>query len=177
MKKNWEKSYPYVLSIIPFALFVLFGSNFIENPNIDEALNALLMVASLVVGFIGAILPIILSARTDSRVIRHVFIQDKERLFLKYIKQTIFMGIILIMISVSLYFREQYEGSFYYEYGFAILTYVLFAFLLCTFRVLNNMLNLIFLNDQVLERDKKFDYQSEEEIELENSLKREKNKE
>lgn len=170
MKKFWEKFFPYIIAIIPSIVLVIIDKNFIEDKNLNDALNALIMVASLVIGFIGAILPVVMSMRNDSKV-RYVFEHDTEKLFLKYIKQTIITGIILILIAFSLYFREQYVDSIYYNYSFALLSYILISFLLCTYRSLKSILNLIFARDNVLDADKGFNYQSKEEIEFENSLK------
>ena len=144
------------------------------SENTNDALTAIITVDSLIIGFIGAMLPVVMSMKNNSEIIRDIFRRDKDKLFLSYIKQTLLIGIILIIVAITFYFRDQYVETYYYKLGFPLCIYFLVCFLLCTYRCLNNMLNLIFSNDDSCKKD---DYNviSEEEVNFkENMLKKQK---
>lgn len=165
MEKRKEKLYPYILPVLLVLIFKYFDWNFIENSNLRDALSATITVTSLVIGFLGAVLPVVMSMKNDSRIVQYVFEQDRDKLFVKYIKQTLFTGIILILVSLSLYFKADYKQTIYYKYAFFIELYFLLCFLLCTYRCLSNVLNLIFHCDNICFHNNDYNRKTEEEKE------------
>ena len=154
-----------MLVIIPF---VIIDNNLYQSENINSALEAVITVTSLIIGFLGAILPIIMSMKNDSKLVKYVFEKDKDKLFLKYIKHTLVIGIALIVIAMTVFFRDQYVGSWYEKYNIVVLVYFVTCFLLCTYRSLSNMLNLIFSNDiEIRKNDTSFAEKSMREVEFE----------
>ena len=143
MKKLIEMLYPYVLSVIIFVLFKFAKNSLYQSKNINDALDAVITVSSLIIGFLGAVLPVIMSMKNDSKLVKYVFERDKDKLFLKYIKQTLIVGVLVIIVSVTVYFRDQYKDTWYEKWNIPILVYMLSCFLLCTYRCFSNMLNLI----------------------------------
>lgn len=166
MRKRIEMFYPYVISIIPVVGIKKIGLNLIMSENLNDALEAVITVSSLIIGFIGAVLPVIMSMKNDSKIVKYVFEKDKDKLFLKYIKQTILVGVLLILFAVSIYFRDQFVGKIYEKWCIKLACYALSAFLLCTYRCLSNMLNLIFSNDNEI-KDDSFGEKTEREKEFE----------
>lgn len=162
MPKICEKWYPYVVALLLVVGISRLKSDFLISENTNDALTAIITVDSLVIGFIGAILPVIMSMKNDSEFVKYVFKKDKDKLFLRYIKQTLFIGIILIVVAITLYFRDQYIGSYYYKLSIKLCTYFLVCFLLCTYRCLNNILNLVFSNDDPFKNDQ-YNIKSEKE--------------
>lgn len=106
IKKNIELFYPYILPIGITVPIALIHTNFLESENLNSALEAIITVSSLIIGFLGAILPVIMSMKNDSKIVKYVFEKDKEQLFLKYIKQTLLMGILVIMVALSIFIRD-----------------------------------------------------------------------
>ena len=141
MKKLIEMLYPYVLSVVIFVLFKFVKNSLYQSKNINDALDAVITVSSLIIGFLGAVLPVIMSMKNDSKLVKYVFERDKDKLFLKYIKQTLIVGVLVIIVSVTVYFRDQYKGTWYEKWNIPILAYMLSCFLLCTYRCFSNMLN------------------------------------
>lgn len=170
IKKNIELFYPYILPIGITVPIALIHTNFLESENLNSALEAIITVSSLIIGFLGAILPVIMSMKNDSKIVKYVFEKDKEQLFLKYIQQTLLMGILVIMVALSIFIRDQYVGTSYYKYALYIIVYFLCAFLLCTYRSIDNMLDLIFSKDIDYFNDEKFHIISEEEQEFRDRL-------
>ena len=146
MKKLIEMLYPYVLSVVIFVLFKFVKNSLYQSKNLNDALDAVITVSSLIIGFLGAVLPVIMSMKNDSKLVKYVFERDKDKLFLKYIKQTLIVGVLVIIVSVTVYFRDQYKDTWYEKWNIPILAYMLSCFLLCTYRCFSNMLNLIFMN-------------------------------
>lgn len=141
MKKLIEMLYPYVLSVVIFVLFKFVKNSLYQSKNINDALDAVITVSSLIIGFLGAVLPVIMSMKNDSKLVKYVFERDKDKLFLKYIKQTLIVGVLVIIVSVTVYFRDQYKDTWYEKWNIPILAYMLSCFLLCTYRCFSNMLN------------------------------------
>lgn len=141
MKKLIEMLYPYVLSVVIFVLFKFVKNSLYQSKNINDALDAVITVSSLIIGFLGAVLPVIMSMKNDSKLVKYVFERDKDKLFLKYIKQTLIVGVLVIIVSVTVYFRDQYKDTWYEKWNIPILAYMLSCFLLCTYRCFSNMIN------------------------------------
>ena len=110
--------------------------------------------------------------KNDSKLVKYVFERDKDKLFLKYIKQTLIVGVLVIIVSVTVYFRDQYKGTWYEKWNIPILAYILSCFLLCTYRCFSNMLNLIFMNDvELFSDDDSFRKKTSSELEFEEECK------
>lgn len=168
MKKLIEMLYPYVLSVIIFVLFKFAKNSLYQSKNINDALDAVITVSSLIIGFLGAVLPVIMSMKNDSKLVKYVFERDKDKLFLKYIKQTLIVGVLVIIVSVTVYFRDQYKDTWYEKWNIPILAYMLLCFLLCTYRCFSNMLNRIFMNDvELFLDDDSFRKKTSSELEFE----------
>lgn len=168
MQKKIEITYPYFISLIVIIPFVIIDNSLYKSENINSALEAVITVTSLIIGFLGAILPIIMSMKNDSKLVKYVFEKDKDKLFLKYIKHTLVVGITLIVVAMSIFFRDQYVGAWYEKYNVVVLAYFITCFLLCTYRSLSNMLNLIFSNDiEIRKNDISFSKKSTREEEFE----------
>lgn len=171
IKYYFERSYPYVFSGIVLLLIKKQKIGFLSCDNLDSALDAVNTLTALIIGFLGAILPVILGMKNESKFVKYVFEKDKEKLFLKYIKITIIIGLLLALTTISMYFvsliQEKEQQILLYVWIFLIC-----SFLLSTYRSLSNMLNLIFSNDSVLDLENDDEEKkSEEEIELENYFK------
>ncbi len=171
MKKIYEKYYPVIGGVVVAVIFGRCDINLIESENISDALNASITIASIVIGFLGAILPVILGMRNDSAFVRYIFELDKEKMFLKYIKRTIVSSVISIIISMMLFFRDMYENRFIYDYIFYIWIGFMIYLLLCTYRSVSNMMELVFSTDEsVPEYFKSEDVQEKKEIEKRKKL-------
>lgn len=165
MKYYIERVYPYVFSGVITLACIIYKINFVNSCNLTAALDACNTVVALIIGFLGAILPVILGMKNESKIVKYIFENDKNKLFLKYIKATIFVGLVTLLISISLYFSKdivEYPNASYW--AFYIWVYLLICFILLTYRSLKNMLDLVFLsdNDLVISRYKDEGMEDEE---------------
>lgn len=145
-----ERVYPYAVASFLVVIIYMQKINYISSNNINNAIDGVITITSLIIGFVGAVLPVIMGMKNDSKFVRYVFEKDTERLFMKYMKNTLLYGMLLIAISVSLYFKKDYETTIYYKYVFYVWIFMMALFLSATHRCINNMLNLIFSKDEEL---------------------------
>lgn len=145
----WERIYPYVFALVAFFAMIglsrHFKLNLVANDNMNDALDGVITVGSIIIGFVGAIIPVILGMKNDSKVVQYVFNRGGNKLFLTYTKLTLLYGLLLIMVSILLFFRGDIPAIaprvFYIWFGLIVL------FLASTYRSVSNMINLIFTDD------------------------------
>lgn len=142
-----EKFYPLLLSLCIVFIMKYNNLNYINNKNMDNAIEGVLTVSALIIGFVGAVLPVVLSMKNDSKFVKYIFERDKDKLFMKYMKITLVSGLLTIVISISLYFRAGFSGSKLYNYIFFVWSFCVVLFMLSTYRCINHMLNLFFSSD------------------------------
>ena len=145
-----ERSYPYLISIIVFILLYKYKINFISNKNFNDAIDGISTISSLIIGFLGAILPVILGMKNESKFVKYVFENDTNKLFLKYIKENIVFGLLTLFVSFMLYFKEEIIFQNVKCYLFYFWSSLIILFLILTYRCLSKMLSLIFSSDNEL---------------------------
>ncbi len=146
-----ERIYPYLTAAISTLLIRIFCKiDFFASKNLNDALTAIITVTSIIIGFMGAILPVILSMKNDSKVVQYVFQKDKRKLFLEYIKTALGIGLALIIVSIVSYFKDQFTNTCFYNFWQCVIIFMLVCFLCATYRCLKNILNLIFKTDDDL---------------------------
>lgn len=168
-----ERTYPYAIALIIVSITCFKKVSFVNDLNMNSALDGVNTTAALIIGFLGAILPVILGMKNESKIVKYVFESDSHRLFLKYIKSTIMTGLLLVAITVSLYFRNNFDKQFR-NLCFYFWLFLLILFLVCTYRSLSNMLNLIFAKDSELNKGQRLgnsQHKTEEEKEIEKKYK------
>lgn len=162
LKYYFERSYPYTMSIIIFILLYKYKINFMSNRYFNDAIDGISTIGSLIVGFLGAILPVILGMKNESKFVKYVFENDINKLFLKYIKENIIFGLATLLLSFILYFRDEEIFTHVGVYLFYFWITLIILFILLTYRCLSKMLSLIFSSDKDLMLDNLY-LESEEE--------------
>lgn len=152
-----ERFWPFVLSSAVLVLMIVFRINFVDGSELGTALDGIITIAALIVGFFGAILPVIIGMKNGSKFARYVFERDKHKLFLKYIRATLLCGVILIGVSVLLYFKNDFTIKHADDALFYIESWLFISFLACTYRSVNHMLRLVFATDAELMDTNKHD--------------------
>jgi len=142
-----EKFYPILLALCIVLIMKYYDINYIGDKNMDNAIEGVLTVSALIIGFVGAVLPVVLSMKNDSKFVKYIFEKDKNKLFMKYMKITLMSGLLTITISVSLYFRDDFSATKLYNHIFFVWSFFIVLFMLSTYRCINHMLNLIFSSD------------------------------
>ena len=143
-----ERGYPYVIALIATIACKHTGFNMmVDEEGYTELLNGLITLDSIIIGFLGAVMPVILSMKNESKFVKYVFEKNKENLFCKYLKTTLLLGICNVVFCLVLQVRIaipiEYQPICYYAWIF--LTVV---FLTATYRSMSYMIALIFSKDE-----------------------------
>lgn len=150
MKNNigyyWERLYPYIIGIIVSIFCFKIKFDITTNSNFEDLLGGLVTLSSIIIGFLGAILPTVLGMRDESAFVKYVFGNDKEKLFSKYLKATISLGLIDVLVSLLMYVRDNFSekiGAFIYY----LWVFMTISFIIATYRSMTNMVSLLFAED------------------------------
>ena len=165
LKYYIERCYPYGTAFI--ITMVLFCNKicFVDSEHLPTALDACNTVVALIVGFLGAILPGVLGMKNESKMVSYLFECDENKLFLKYIKETLLIGVVDLFVTICLYFVSDIKNRDLASYGFYIWSYMGISFLLLTYRSLKNMLDIIFMSDNQMINDRYYKSQKQREEE------------
>lgn len=173
MKYILERSYPYILAILATLAFQRVAEGVMENANFEDALGGLVTLDSIIIGFFGAIMPVVISMKNESKLVKYVFENDKKGLFSKYLKITIFSGLISAILSLSMYVRESFSHPNTKVYLYKGWIFFTVLFIATTYRSLSYMILLMFSKDDfdVDESVKAKRQKSQSETELEKKYK------
>lgn len=145
--------YPLVLSGILTFFLMKIKINPFQSENINEVVNGIVTLDSIIIGFIGAIIPVVLSMKNESKLVQYVFAKDKDGLLKKYLSSTIAVGLIDVCVSLLVYIRDIISSETAIFVLRTLFTFFFILFILCTFRSMSCMLKLIFSNDEKMEND------------------------
>lgn len=150
---RWERSYPHIIAMVITITLTCISFNPIESKQVDSLVEGIVTLDSIIIGFIGAVIPVILSMKNESKLVQYVFDRDKEGLFKKYISETIGYGLIDACISLSIYTRDVIANKCILKILNFLFIYLLLLFLLATYRGMSCMLKLIFSNDKNIQEE------------------------
>lgn len=165
MKKSYkyvlERLYPYL-----FACAIVIGCyvktfNVMDNPDYKEVLNGLISLDSIILGFLGAVMPVVLSMKSESRFVKYVFEKDRENLFAKYLKATVFLGLINVILSLGMHVRECLPDAIKIK-AYYIWIFISVAFVVATYRSMSYMISLVFSKEDIAVECSEFTLLSEE---------------
>lgn len=141
-----ERVYPYILALILCVLLYKLNFNFLENSRVDNLIDGLITMESIVIGLIGAIIPVILSMKNDSKFVKYVFENDTNGLFRKYLTVTIGVGLVSVAFSLAMYIRDEYTEQVR-NLMYNCWIFFIFLFLFLTYRSMRYMILIIFSPD------------------------------
>lgn len=108
-KMDHEKYWPLFLSLIIALLFFVIIPNKIKIPqNFDNFLTAAITFISIILGFLGVALTIILSIR-NTELMEYIFGNTTRERLKNYFKSPIISGFIDVVFTISLYFINIYK--------------------------------------------------------------------
>lgn len=150
--------------------------DFLSNNNFNSTLDGSITLVSIIIGFMGAIMPIILSMKNESKFVKYIFEKDTEELFKKYLKTTIKVGLTNAGLTLLMYLEDSIakmsiKNGLYYAWIFTIA-----LFILLTMRSMSYMITIFFAKDDVdifrVEKSPKRLYSETEREEVKEKYKR-----
>jgi hypothetical protein len=140
----WERLYPLILSGIIGSIILLNGL----KPNLqgfEKVLDGIITFSSIVVGFLGALLAVILSL-SNTEVVKYVYSYTRDRtisknkkiVFLSYCRQAIYFGFLCVLLSISMYLiKDKKVLTEFQELAFYSWVYISLIFIGCSVRIIN----------------------------------------
>ena len=170
-----ERTYPYFVSGLIVIGFYNREYNFADSNHMPNAIEGIITVAALIIGFIGTMLPILFAVQKDSEFVKSVLKSDTEHLLLKYLRAMLLSGLLLIVLSVLLNFVTEVPGGILSKYGFYGWIFLLSCFVLTTYRCISRMLRLVFEDGKKPQKRRNIPEKTQRESDFEKRL-REKEK-
>lgn len=161
-----ERTYPHIIALIMTVVMGILSFDPLESLQIDSLVDGIVTLDSIIIGFLGAIIPVIISMKNESKIVRYIFDRDTDGLFKKYILETIAYGLIDVCISLTVYMRDIITFDKFIKMLSVLFMYMFFLFVLSTYRSMSCMLKLLFVDDQMLQEHKSEKLEAEQRDEL-----------
>lgn len=142
-----ERTYPYVVALVSVILCKNFKFNMMISKEYTELLNGLVTLDSIIIGFLGAVMPVILSMKNESKFVKYVFEKDKKNLFCKYLKVTILLGILNVVSCLVMHVKDAIPDNYWIKFYY-VWIFITVVFLTSTYRSMSHMITLIFTKDE-----------------------------
>lgn len=136
-----EKLYPLIIGVC-FALAAYFLQIDHTIKNFDDLLVSVITFGSIVTGFLGALLGILMSIR-NSDIVKEIFNSHEKSTLKFYFYETFTLGFMLIILTSSMQILIGYEFAFTY-YIYYLWIVISFAFIPSTYRIVNILLEIFF---------------------------------
>lgn len=151
MGRLWERYNPIILGFLAVGITWFFKL----KPSIagfEKVLDGVITFSSIVIGFLGALLAIILSI-SKSNVIQHLYKHvhhtKGKNYFYNYFQEAIIVGFIVVISSIFMYvFRKMTTLPWYGHMTFYIWIFSTAFFLAAAFRIINILMLTLFVESQ-----------------------------
>lgn len=174
---NCEKWYPLVISVlITLVAFIALPPEIKVSENFDNFLAAVITFGSIILGFLGVVLSILLSIR-NTELVEYIFRSVSREILKGYFKKPIIAGFFAIIVVISLYFFDSYSSvaiiiskNLNITLGKCVISLGIFLnsyFMISSYRIIDIMMYIIFKEPEATEnmpRGKKIDPVREQEL-------------
>lgn len=143
-----ERSYPYVIALLLTLIILQQKVTFEDNPNFNDALAGVITINSIIIGFLGAVMPVVMSMKNESKFVKYVFEKDVNNLFVKYMKATIKFGLLNAGITLAMYVRTSIKNCIVQDLLKYCWLWLSILFFILTYRCMGHMMNMIFAKDE-----------------------------
>lgn len=147
MSKRWEQVYPVIISVT--LTITLCSLGFTPTINgFEKVLDGTITFVSIVIGFLAALLAIILSI-SKSKVMKHLYeyvdAEKGKNILFHFFQQSLIAGFLSVILSIWMYIiKNQNPLQFYGKAVFFIwLVFALF-FILAAYRIINLLMAALF---------------------------------
>lgn len=148
MSQLWERYNPPIMGIIAIILALILK----VSPSIkgfEKVLDGVITFSSIVIGFLGALLAIILSI-SKSKVMKHLYnhvdVANGKNLLFRYFKEAIIVGFLVVITSIFMYiFSKMKPITLYGQLTFISWIFLTTFFIAASFRIINILMKALFL--------------------------------
>jgi hypothetical protein len=123
--------------------------NLINHNNFNKLLDGTVVFSSVIIGFLGVVLAILLSIRNDE-IVKYIFNRKERTLLLEYFNHALISGFATIVITISLYFQNSIYrlqiGHFYIgNVPFYLWVFIIVFFIVSAARIIMIIMDIVFL--------------------------------
>jgi hypothetical protein len=151
----WRSIYcwviPTLVCIIYVAIYLLTQIKYnkwytlFESANLNNSLEAIITFISIVITFFGVLLPVLISVKDTSEMIKWFFeVADKEY-FINSMKKVFLSGFATIFVSCLLFFYDVFAKWFSFAVSIGLI-WMLLYFIASSYRFISILLSLLFKN-------------------------------
>ncbi|MGE7881705.1 hypothetical protein [Bacillus sp. NPDC094077] len=150
-----EKYYPFWISTILTILFVVF--HFTPKINgFEKVLDGVISFSSIALGFLGALLAIILSI-SKSNVIQHLYSYmaqnsgDGRKILFGYFQRGLLTGFAVVILSIGMYVVSKQTLNNYYLLISYLWVFLTSYFVLSSYRIVSILMYTLFKHESEIE--------------------------
>lgn len=147
MARLFERTHPYLIAICVTTLWFFFGKDLSQSNGFDNALDSTSTMCSILLGFVAAIFPVVLSLRTKGNYIDKVIVNGGS-LLKSYCIESIASGFVLIAVNTLNFFRFDtrllIKMILFYFWIFSVT-----VFIFCSIRCMYFLIRLILPNEAI----------------------------
>lgn len=161
--KFLDRVYPPVISLIFVYLGFTLGFDY-KVKNFDKILDSSIVFGSIVIGFLAALLGILVTIR-DTDIVREIVKRNQMNTLRYYYNETLLIGFTIVFTASTLHVLRETENLItlivFYIWNLAV-----FWFVPSTYRIVSILMSVFFNANNSLERPKsnKIDSKEREEI-------------
>ncbi|WP_281885716.1 hypothetical protein [Paenibacillus sp. YYML68] len=133
--------YPLLLALLLLALAFKFGFNS-KVKYFDKVLDGSITFSSIVVGFLGALLGILMSIR-DSLIVKAIFATNEKKTLKLYFQETFIIGFAVVISSCVMHVIRE-DISLLTDWIFTIWLLVVAWFIPSTYRIVSILMSVFF---------------------------------
>jgi hypothetical protein len=121
--------------------------------NFDKVLDSVITFSSIILGFLGALLGILITIR-DSSIMIKIFKENHKSTIKHYFSESIFIGFLVVITStiLQLFLSETDSWILYLFYGWLFITTL---FICSSYRVIRTLMDIMFKSDIKNEKNEK----------------------
>ncbi|EMI10380.1 hypothetical protein [Anoxybacillus gonensis] len=140
-----EIFFPIVLSLGTSFLLIKLGFHY-SVKNFDKVLDGSITFSSIVIGFLAALLGVLVSIR-DAHIVKKIFSVREKKLFRHYFYEAILLGFLVVIISAALHiFRETRSTLSFCLFSFW--NFITFFFLFSSVRIIHVLMLILFKSNE-----------------------------
>lgn len=140
--------YPYIISILPLCILKLYLSGY-NIKNLKDIFSIFITVDTLMIGFIGTVVSILMSLKFDNKLIKEILKDDRFKIYTRQSLAVGFFSIIAIIFKLFLPVSSLYIT--FNKIMFYVCLYLMTATFLTFYRFYKICFLLIFWDDEIKE--------------------------
>ncbi|MFD1708930.1 hypothetical protein ACFSCZ_19895 [Siminovitchia sediminis] len=137
----FHKTYPFFIGCLVSGILFWLNIDY-RIPNFEKVLDNATIFSSIVVGFLGALLGILVSIK-DAEIVATIFETEEKHTLKSYFNETFLLGIIVVLFSSLMQVLRSYENSTTLIM-FHLWVLISIWFIPSTYRIVNILMSVFF---------------------------------